>query len=150
IFSIAPLLIVAVHIAGLVYGEDAARGRVVAHLSDTVGPDAARAIEDLIETAAQPGEGTWAAFIGLIATSLGALGLFLNLRNALSTIWKLEPPRGNTILGILLDYLLAIIMVLFTGVLLLASVAISTAFAAVHNVLPAEAPWQAIDMGVSF
>src|SRR2546421_12548737 len=77
IFSIAPLLILAVHIAGLVYGEDAARGQVVAHLRDTVGQDAARAIEDLIETAAQPGEGTWATYLGVISTAVGAPRPFL-------------------------------------------------------------------------
>src|ERR1700738_5325286 len=107
LFSIAPLLVIAIHIAGFIFGEDAARGKVVAELSQTFGKDSAELLQNLIKNAAQPQTGLLATLVSVVVLVVGALGVFLNVRAALSIIWKLEPPRGNTVLGILLDYFLA-------------------------------------------
>ncbi len=154
VFSIAPLLIFAIRIAGVVYGEDAAQGKVVEHLRDVVGAESARTIELLVENAAQPRTGLWPALIGGLMLFLGALGLFVHARDTLRTIWRLEPPLGSSFLSFLLDHLLAVLMVIFTGLLLLASLAVSTTLTvvidAVEDRFPGDARfWQAVELGVS-
>src|SRR4029077_10236914 len=104
---------------GLVYGEDAARGAVRTELEHTVGPDAAAAIQDVLANVNHPTAGLWATVAGVATLGLGALGSFLHLRNALCRIWRLEPPGGGGILATLLDYAIAIFMVLCCGGLLL-------------------------------
>src|SRR5262249_30862879 len=123
LFSIAPLLVIAVTIAGAVFGEDAARGQVELQLSGAIGKEAAGFLQKLVESAAQPRSGQVAPWVSLAILVVGALGMFLQLRGALCSIWKLEPPRGNTMLGVLLDYTLALTMVVFCGILLIASLA---------------------------
>ncbi len=155
LFSIAPLLLIAIRLAGLIFGADAAQGKVVEHLAEVLGLDTAQAIQALIQEASRPQTGTWATVVGLAVLIIGALGIFLHLRGALCTIWKLQPPHGNSFLGILLDYLLAIVMVLVTGVLLLASLGISTALPVLAEMLEkampeVNLPWRYVEMGVSF
>ena len=125
LFSIAPLLVIAIRIAGLFFGEDAARGRVVEQLKEFVGTEAAQAIQSLVENAAQSKAEGWTTVVTFGVLIIGSLSVFLHVRGALCMIWKLEPPHGSTILGFFLNYLLALIMVLCTAVLLLLSLAVS-------------------------
>ena len=123
LFSIAPLLLIAVHIAGAVFGEDAARGEVRNRLNAIMGDVVAVNVEAMIKNAAEP-EGTgWTPGIGLLLLLGAALGAFMHVRGSLCTIWKVEPPRGNSWLGILWDYFLALSMVLITALTLLVSLA---------------------------
>jgi membrane protein len=122
LFSIAPLLVIAITIAGLVFGEEAARGAVAAQLTDALGKDAAGAVQDLLAQVNEPGAGTFATVASIVTLLLGALGSFLHLRSALSRIWRLSPPGGGGILAIVLDYAIAVLLVLLTGGLLLVSV----------------------------
>lgn len=145
LFSIAPLLVIATRIAGYIFGEDAARGEVARWLQDTLGKDAAEAVQELVKSAAQPVAGGLAAGLGLGFMVLAALGAFLHVRGALCTIWKLEPPHGNSILGVLLDYLLALIMVVCTGVLLLLSLAASMTVPILRNHMENQFPGNPID-----
>jgi membrane protein len=88
--------------------------------------------------------------VGLIVLFIGALGMFLNVRSSLTTIWKLEPPRGNTYLGILLDYLLAMAMVPVIGMLLLATIATSTVVEYVEaHVRDTAVPWRWVERASS-
>jgi membrane protein len=153
LFSIAPLLVIAIHIAGLFFGEDAARGRVADHLSSLIGKESAQAIQNLVENADQSKSGGW-ALVSFGVLVIGALGVFLHVRGALRTIWKLEPPQGNTVLGILLDYLLALAMVLCTGVLLLLSLAASMIVPVLRDVMERQFPgngfqWQILEFWMS-
>lgn len=125
LFSIAPLLVVAIFIAGSIFGEDAARGQVAEHLEKTVGPEVARSVQEMVDQAARPRNGSWAPFLSIAFLVGGALGAFLHIRGSLCTIWKLEPPHGSSILGVLLDYFLALVMVVCTGLLLAVSLAAS-------------------------
>src|SRR5262245_59613903 len=86
LFSIAPLLIIAIHIAGFFYDEDAARGQVVEQLSSLIGKESAEAVQTLVEAAARPRSGNW-ALVSLGVLVVGALGVFLHVRGALCTIW---------------------------------------------------------------
>ena len=153
LFSIAPLLVIAVTIAGAVFGEDAAKGQVETHLRDIIGPESAKAIEKLVENAAQPRTGVWASSVSIALLVIGALGMFLHVRGALCSIWKLESARGSTLLGFLLDYALALVMVFFCGILLLVSLSASM-FVAIWQSDLAEwlpwLPWHWVEMGLSF
>jgi membrane protein len=152
LFSIAPLLIIAVMIAGVLFGEDAARGRIQEHLGNLVGQEIAGTIERLVENASEK-RGGWAPGVSIALLVVGALGMFLHLRNTLSAIWKLEPPRGNTLLGIVWDYTLALAMVLFCGVLLIASLVTSMLVRIFREPLEAWIPgldWDWVELGLSF
>src|SRR6185369_13603293 len=72
IFSLAPVLILAIAIAGLFFGEDAARGEIVQEIGGLIGPDGAHAVQAMIENAARPGAGVSAALVGLFTLLLGA------------------------------------------------------------------------------
>lgn len=153
LFSIAPVLVIAVTIAGAVFGEEAAKGHVETHLRDIVGEDTAKAIEKLVENAGKPRSGGWAPAVSIVLLVIGALTIFVHLRGALCSIWKLEPPRGNSVLGFLWDYTLALFMVFFCGVLLLASLAASMLVAIFHDTLSnwmPGLPWDWVEFGLSF
>src|SRR5438094_556288 len=105
LFSVAPLLVIAVTIAGVVFGDDAARGHVQHQLEDYIGPESAAFIQKMVESAAQPRQQEWAPYVtGVGLLLVGALGMFLHVRAGLASVWKLAPPRGNTWLLLLLDY----------------------------------------------
>jgi membrane protein len=153
LFSIAPLLVIAIHIAGFVFGEDAARGKVVEHLSTLVGKEPAEAIQGLLVNANEPRSGVW-AIAGFVLIVIGALSVFLHVRGALCTIWKLEPPHGNTYLAVLVDYLLAFVMVIVTGILLLLSLAAGMVVPILRQVMDEQFPgngfqWQVIEFWTS-
>jgi membrane protein len=152
LFSVAPLLLIAMLIAGAVFGEEAARGQVEQHLKGQVGPEIALTIQRLVQSASEP-RTALAPSLGLALLIVGALGMFLHLRGSLCMIWKLEPPRGSTLLGMLWDYTLALAMVLFCGVLLFASLAASMLVSIFQTHLEKWAPglpWQWVEMGLSF
>jgi len=153
LFSFAPLLVIAVTIAGAVFGEEAAQGQVAEHLREVVGEESAKFIEKLVQNAALPQTAEWATLISLGIVVFGALSMFLYVRATLCTIWDLPPPRGSTILGVLWDYALALIMVLFCGVLLLASLAAGILVEIFQPTLEEWLPelhWNWVEMGLSF
>lgn len=152
LFSIAPMFVIAVMIAGAALGEDAARGHVEEQLRDIVGPESAGFIQKLVEHAAEP-RGAWAPGVSIALLVIGALGMFLHVRGALSGIWKLTPPHGNGWLGVLWDYTLALIMVFFCGIFLLASLAASmlvTIFQPTLEDWISGLRWQWVETGLSF
>jgi membrane protein len=155
LFSIAPLLLIAVHVAGVVFGEDAAKGQVHEQLQALMGDDIAKEVEKMVEIAGQPHETFWTPGISVIFLIAGALGAFLHARTTLCRIWKLEPPRGNSWLGMLFDYFLAVVMVFVIATLLLISLACSLVVPILKRTLrdspvPLEGSWQWIEIGGSF
>jgi membrane protein len=154
LFSIAPLLIITIQIAGLVFGEDAARGKVVEQLKSMIGTEEAHTLQALVIQAAQPQAAGWSALVSFSVLVIGALTIFLQMRYAFCTIWKLEPPQGNTWLGLLVDYLLALLMVVTTGILLLVSLAASMAIPILRDFLDEQLPgngrhWQLLELAAS-
>lgn len=126
VFSLAPLLLLAIAVAGLVFGEQAARGEVLGQIQSTVGPTAARAIEDLLKSASHPAQGVTATVVSLVVLLFGASGLFLELQDALNTIWKVAPRPGLGLMAMIRARLLSFAVVLGTGLLLLALLVVST------------------------
>jgi membrane protein len=135
-FAIAPLLVIAIAIAGAVLGQDQVQRQVMNAIGDTVSSDAASLISGMIESASQPREGTIATIIGLITLLFGAIGAFSQLQGALDAIWDVEDkPRKGGIFGIVRSYLLNFGMVIFVGFLLLVSLILTTVLSAAGQFL---------------
>jgi len=154
LFSIAPLLILAVMMAGFFFGENAARAQVEEHLTELIDAQSARELTKLMESATRPAEGRLAAILGGAALLLGALSAFLHVRRCLCTIWRLELPKNGLLLT-LINYVLAMVMVLCMGCLLLLSLAVSTALPIIAVQFGDDLPgggefWRWTDTGVSF
>jgi membrane protein len=155
LFSIAPMLVIAVSVAGTLFGKEAAVARVEQHLTEVFGPESARELVGLMGAAYQPAGGTVATVLGIVTMIIAALGVFLHVRRCLHIIWQLEAPKMHGILTTLLNYALAVAMVLCTSILLLISLAISTAMPSVRKLLSDYVPgtgtiWQWIEAGISF
>jgi membrane protein len=139
IFSLAPLLIIVIGIAGLVFGEQAVRGELGTQLKATLGEPTAAAIEELLKNTQQTGTGSLAAGIGLVVLFFGATGLFVQLQDALNTIWKVMPKPGRPIWSMLRDRLLSFLLVVGSAFLLLVSLAATTALSALNRFVPPDA-----------
>jgi membrane protein len=131
IFSLAPLLVIVLAVAGLVFGRQAASGQIKAQVEDLVGQDGGKAIEDMVASADQPHTSTVATVVGVAMLLFGAAVLFGQLQDALNTIWGVQPkPDRGLIKGILRDRFLSFSMVLCTAFLLLVSLVVSAALSA--------------------
>src|SRR5439155_2870349 len=154
-FSVAPLLLVAIHIAGAVFGEEAARGEVSKQLHAVVGDDVAVNVEGMVKSAAEPHDTHWTPTVSILFLIIAALGAFLHIRGALCTIWELEPPAGNSWLGMLWDYALSLFMVFLTALMLLISLAVGLAIPLLKKSMPAQVVdqeffWRWFEVGSSF
>lgn len=135
IFSLAPLLLIAVAIASIVYGQrQVAQDQLINQIGQAVGADAARYVHHLILNASQPSRSITASAIGLVTLLLGAMRVFGQLKQMLNKIWGVQLQDG-AVKGFLKRYLLSFLMVLGVGVLLLAMIIASTALAAVTRYL---------------
>ncbi len=139
--SMAPLLIIAIAVAGLVFGEEAARGHLLEQIRGTVGAEGAEAIQSMIANSRKPSAGALAATLGVIGLLAGAMGVVGQLQDAMNTIWEVAPKPGRGLLGVVKDRALALGMVLGVGFLLLASLVLSTVLAAVGSGLGGKVPF---------
>jgi len=135
IFSLAPLLIIAVSISGFIFGREAATGQIVGQIQGLVGPDTAIAIQTMIEKSNQPAANILATLIGIVALLFGASGVFGELQQSLNLIWDIQPKPDRGVLAAVKDKFFSFSMVLGTGFLLLVSLAISAVLAALSNVV---------------
>ena len=155
VFSIAPLLLIAIAMAGLIFGEEAARGEIVGTIGGLVGEKGAKAIEDMVENASKERQGVLATIIGFVTLLFGASGVFGQLKDALNTIWEVEPKKGGGIGGFIRERFLSFTMVLGVGFLLLVSLVMSAALGAMGSFLSANLPggealWNIVNLVVSF
>jgi len=154
IFSLAPLLLIAIAIAGMVFGREAAQGQIFGQLHGVLGPQAAQAVQEMVKGAAKPKTGTWATVIGVVTLLFGAAGVFGQLKDAMNTIWNVEPKKKGGIMTMIKDRFLSFAMVFGVGFLLLVSLVLDAAVAAagkfVGDRLPGgEALWQGVQLVVS-
>ncbi len=110
-------------------------GQVQAQLRDFFGDQAAQTIESMISAARKPTASTVATILGIVTLLTGASGVFGQLQDALNTIWEVKPKPGRGIKGFLKDRFLSMAMVLGTGFLLLVSMVLSAALAALSGVM---------------
>jgi membrane protein len=133
VFSLAPLLVIALAIAGLVWGDEAAQGGLREELNTLIGEKPAGAIEGLVAQAQKPALGTIAGVLATLALLFGASGLFGQLKDALNTIWEVEPKPGRGIWATVKERFFSFTMVLGTGFMLLVSLVLTTAVSAAGN-----------------
>ena len=154
LFSLAPVLLVVVAVAGMAFGREAAQGAVVAQLSGLMGRDTAAAIETMIRSASDSLSGTLATLLGLGAIFLAVSGVFGEVQQALNAIWKVTP-AGSTVSRLVRARLASLGLVVALGFVLVVSLAFSAAAAAVGDYVK---PWlpavgfalHAVDFAVSF
>jgi membrane protein len=154
IFSLAPLLLISISIAGMVFGREAAQGEIFGQLRGVLGTQTAAAVQEMVKNAAKPKSGTIATVIGIATLLFGAAGVFGQLKDALNTIWNVEPKKEGGFMKMVKDRFLSFAMVLGIGFLLLVSLVLDSGVAAaghfLGNRLPGgEAIWQAIQLVIS-
>jgi membrane protein len=131
VFSIAPLLLIVISVAGLVFGEEAARGAIVTQLQGMLGEQSAQTIESVIEATNKPAKGVIGTIVGILLLLVGATTVFAELQDALDRIWR-APDRKQVsgLWGWLQSRILSFGMILGIGFLLLVSLVVSAMLAA--------------------
>lgn len=130
IFSLGPLLVVALAIAGFFYDQDSARTAMTGQLADLLGPQAAAGIESMLAGAGTPGEGIFASLVGVAALIFGAIGVVVQLKDALNTVFEVQKSASGGIWGFLRTYAVSFAGVVSIGFLLLISLILSTMLSA--------------------
>jgi membrane protein len=127
LFSIAPMLVIAIGVAGQVFGAEAAQGQIKDKLVETLGETAATAVQELLQNASQgdSSKPIYATIIGVVLALFAASGLFGALQDSLNTIWGVAPRPDLGIMGTLRARLISFAMVLVIGFLLLVSLALT-------------------------
>lgn len=131
-FSLAPLLLIVISVAGLVFGQDAARGEIQAELRSIMGETGAKAVQDLLASVRQPAEGAAATALGLALLLVGATSVFGELQDSLDRIWHVPTrKRSSGWIELLRTRLLSFGMILAIGFLLIVSLVVSAGLASV-------------------
>jgi membrane protein len=154
LFSLAPLLLIAISIVGLVFGPEAARAGVMEEVRGLLGDAGARGVDQMLEGVSDANANAAAGLVGVALLLFGASGVFGQLKSALNTIWEATPQAGGVVLGFVKDRLLSFAMVLAIGFLLLVSLLVSAALSAISaymtGLLPgSEGMWQGLNLIVS-
>lgn len=154
VFSLAPLLVIVISIAGLLFGEEAARGQIMAEVSGLAGPEAGRAIQSLVRSASAKSTGMLAMLTGLALVLFGASTVFAELKTSLNVIWGVVVKPGRAFFTLARDRFLSFSLVLAIGFLLLVSLVVSATLAALSRhfssvvTVPPEV-WQGVDVVIS-
>ncbi|HZZ70659.1 MAG TPA: YihY/virulence factor BrkB family protein [Pirellulales bacterium] len=151
VFSLAPLLIIVIAIAGRVFDPADVQRELNTQFKNLMGPEGQQAITSMIAAAQKPKSGLIATVIGVVALLFGATGLFVELKSALNTIWQVRLKPGRGFWGMIRDYYLSFALVVGIGFLLLVMLVISAALAAVLAWFQARVPLPAFTAyGVEF
>lgn len=135
VFSLAPLLILALAVAGALFDRGAAQAQLIAQIRNLMGPTGAELIEQMLDNAAQPEAGGIAAIVGVVTLIIGASAVFGQLQDALNTIWGVMPRPGLNIGYMIRQRVLSFALVLGIGFLLLVSLIIDTLIAGAQGML---------------
>lgn len=133
IFSLAPLLLLLISLAGIVLGKDAIQGKVFAEINGIVGNDAAKQIQDMIKNLEISGKSTISVIIGIVTLIIGATTVFGEIQQSINIIWQVKPKPKKGWLKMLKDRLLSGSMIVTLGFLLLVSLILNGALAAISD-----------------
>jgi membrane protein len=134
VFSLAPLMTIAIAIAGFFFGKEAAQGQIFDELRVLLGEEGGKAVQEMVQSAnAQPTAGVIATIISVVVLLFGASGVFGQLQASLNTIWGVKPKPGRGVLGMIKDRLLSFGFTLVVGFLLLVSLLLTAGIALVAN-----------------
>lgn len=150
LFALAPMLLVAIAIAGTVFGEEAVRGEIVGQVNSLIGNEGGVAVQALLKGAALRGDSTMATIVGSITFFFAACGAFLELQSAFNFIWRVtpSPSSGGQIKEFVLDRIRSFGLVVAIGFLLMVSLAVSAALAAFGSWLQRWAPGMPVVLNV--
>jgi membrane protein len=129
-FSLPPLLVAVIGVAGIVYGADQVREKIMSQVAGLVGTDSAATLSEAVVSAQQSTGSGGALILGIATLLIGATGAFGQLQEALNTIWEVEPKKGQGIWRLLRSRLLSFGTIIGTGFLLLVSLTVSAAIGA--------------------
>jgi membrane protein len=134
IFSLAPLLVIIISVAGLLFGEEAARGEIVQQIEGLIGREGAAIVQTALKNTSNSESGIIAIIISLITSIVGSTIVFVELQDSLDMIWRVRPKPGrNLIRGLVRDRLLSFAVVIGSGFLLLVSLIISAAISSLNH-----------------
>jgi len=153
VFSLAPLLVIAIAIAGAVFGEEAAQGEIVTRISGFVGQDAASVIEKAIANASEPDLSNIASLISIAILLFGASGVFAQLQDALNTIWGVQPRPGRAVKQFISKRILSFGMVLSLSLFVILSLILTggiSALSKLHLLPGLPFLWKFLSLAVSF
>lgn len=139
-FSLGPLLIIVIAIAGFFFGEDAAKGQIFSELKNLVGPDGAIMIETILKGAASKSAGIFAAIVSVVLLVLGSIGVFLELQESLNIVWGVELKPGRGLWLFIKNRLVSFSMVVATGFLLMVSLIISSVISLINTYMSEQFP----------
>jgi membrane protein len=130
VFSLPPLLVLSLAIAGILFDQQAAREQILAQVGRLVGDTGQEAIIEILNSASDPTLSSVASLLSIALLIFGASGVFTQLQDAMNTIWEVRPRPGRGIIGAIKDRFFSFTMVLSVGFLLMVSLILSTALAA--------------------
>ena len=133
LFSMTPILLLAIVVAGYFFGAEAAQGEIVAQVQGLVGPNGAQAIQSLLAAARDPASGRVATLVASVLLLVGATSVFAELKDSLDELWGIDKPRQSAFSVILRTRLLSFGMVLVLAFLLLVSLIVSAALAVLER-----------------
>jgi membrane protein len=155
LFALAPVLIIAIAVGGLLWGSDQVRGAIFGQIASLMGPEGAQTIEGMLAAAAKAPPSALVMIVGLATFFAGATGAFLELQAALDTVWRVTPQqKTNALRDFVTQRLISAGLVLGFAFLLLVALVISAALNAISKfasgVLPGpDGLWKIADLGIS-
>lgn len=155
LFAIAPLFVIVLAMAGLWFGEEAARRELFRQVSGLVGSEGGEAIQALVSATHKPKTGAWATVIAVATLFVGATSVFVQLQDGINSIWGVRRLPGRGLRNFIKDRLLSFALIVRIGFLLLVSLVLSAGLSALgkfmSGLLPAQAIlWQGINFVISF
>src|SRR3978361_416227 len=131
VFSLGPLIVIAIAIAGFIFGHEAVSGQVALSIKGLLGDTGAKAVQAMLVDASRPREGLIATVLGVSALIFAAIGVVVQLKDALNVVWEVKETPGSGIWYYIRSYVLSFAGILALGFLLLVSLLVTTALAAV-------------------
>jgi membrane protein len=146
VFSLAPMLIIAIAVAGIIWQRSAVQDLVLNQIQGLIGEQGKEFITSLLDSASKPAQGIFATIIGVVTLIFGALGVFNELHNSLNAIWDVPAKQikgfWNSVKEVVLNRFLSFTMVLGIGFMLLVSLVISTGISALGDWVGTILPFQ--------
>jgi membrane protein len=130
VFSLGPIIVIAIAVAGFFFGSEAVTGQVAGSIKDLLGETGAKAVQAMLADAGRPREGTIASLLGLGALLFAAIGVVVQLKDALNTVWEIERAPSASMWHFIRSYVVSLAAVLTLGFLLLASLMVTAGLAA--------------------
>lgn len=155
LLSMAPLLLIAVALAGVFFADGRVHTELIGQMRALIGDEGALLAQTVIDHTQGEERSAWSLFVGGVLMFVGAATVFAQLQHALNRVWRVEAEPGNAIASFLKQRLLSFALVLAIGFLLMVSLVISAVLGALHTYLDARlasaaAFWQALDLAISF